>query len=262
VFPVLHCSQEIPCNPCTAVCPQGAIFVTEEDIRHTPDYIAQQLGTVCSACEKCVNICPGLAITLVDMRPSRLLKLTEDEALVTIAYEFDKRSLHQGEMVTVVDTAGALLGKAEVVRIRSGKATDHTVLVKVRVPQEIATRIAGIRVQPESASEPLDHYVERLTDDLIVCRCERVTVAEIKTAIRAGVRDMNEIKALTRAGMGACGSKTCAALIRRAFVEAGISSDEVTENVVRPLFVEIPLGMLAGERLEDGNGQAEYSQSL
>jgi Fe-S-cluster-containing hydrogenase component 2/bacterioferritin-associated ferredoxin len=255
VFPVLHCSQEIPCNPCTAVCPQGAIFVNEEDIRHTPSYIAQQLGTACTACEKCVNICPGLAITLVDMRPSRSVTLAENEVLVTIPYEFDKKTLQVGERVTVVDTTGAVLGDVEVMRARSGRATDHTTLVKVRAPREIATRIAGIRIQSESVSEPLDPYVERLTDDLIICRCERVTLAEIKAAIRTGVRDMNEIKALTRAGMGACGSKTCAPLVKRVFAESAVPASEVRENVIRPLFVEIPLGLLAGEVGEDGDAQ-------
>jgi NAD(P)H-nitrite reductase large subunit len=110
----------------------------------------------------------------------------------------------------------------------------------------MATRIAGIRVQEKHITEPLDHYVERLTDDMIVCRCERVTLAEIKTVIRAGVRDVNEIKALTRANMGACGGKTCADLIKRAFRELGVPMEEVTENVHRPLFVEVPLGVLAG----------------
>jgi NAD(P)H-nitrite reductase large subunit len=133
--------------------------------------------------------------------------------------------------------------------VRSGKATDRTVLVKVRAPREIATRIAGIRVQEEQVAEPLDHYVERLTDDMIVCRCERVTLAEIKAIITAGVRDMNEIKALTRAGMGACGGKTCSDLIKRAFRELGVPMEEVTDPVPRPLFVEVPLGVLAG--LED-----------
>jgi Fe-S-cluster-containing hydrogenase component 2/bacterioferritin-associated ferredoxin len=247
VFPVFHCCQEIPCNPCTAACPQGAIFINPEDIRHLPDYIAPQLGTVCTACEKCVNICPGLAITLVDLRPSRSVEVGDDEALVTIAYEFcDGRELQNGESVTVVDTAGSELGEVEVVRVRSGKATGRTRLVKVRASREMAVHIAGIRIQEEAAVEPLDQYVERLTDDLIVCRCERVTLAEIKAAIQAGVRDMNEIKALTRAGMGACGSKTCTALVRRAFTELGIPQDELTENVIRPLFVEVPLGIFAG----------------
>jgi sarcosine oxidase, subunit alpha len=56
---------------------------------------------------------------------------------------------------------------------------------------------------------------------------------------------MNEIKALTRAGMGACGGKTCSSLILRAFQELGIDPQQVTPNVQRPLFVEVPLGLLA-----------------
>ena len=82
--------------------------------------------------------------------------------------------------------------------------------------------------------------------DTIICRCERVTLAEIKAVIQTGVRDMNEIKALTRAGMGACGGKTCNSLIKRAFSELGVPLEEVTDNVHRPLFVEVPLGVLAG----------------
>jgi NAD(P)H-nitrite reductase large subunit len=119
-------------------------------------------------------------------------------------------------------------------------------LVKVRAPQAIATKIAGIEIQNPEISAPLEQYVERLTDDLIVCRCERVSLAEIKAIIQSGVRDMNEIKAITRAGMGACGGKTCSSLIKRAFRELGVPMAEITENVARPLFVEVPMGVLAG----------------
>jgi sarcosine oxidase subunit alpha len=240
VFPVLHCSQEIPCDPCSASCPQGAIFIDENDIRQVPDYIARQLGTECISCERCVNICPGLAITLVDTRKQ------EGYAHVTVPYEFEGEALRKDDIVTVVDTSGNVLGYVKVLRVRSGKATDHTALVRLRAPNEIATQIAGIRVQERRVVEPLDHYVQRFTDDLIVCRCERVTLAEIKTIVQAGVRDINQIKALTRAGMGACGGKTCGDLIRRAFRESGVPLEEVTENVQRPLFVEVPLGVLAG----------------
>ena len=117
--------------------------------------------------------------------------------------------------------------------------------------RDIASRIAGIRVQEQQISDPLDKYVDRLTDDLIVCRCERVTLAEIKAVIQSGVTDMNEIKALTRAGMGACGGKTCTSLIKRAFRELDIPMSAVTENVLRPLFVEVPLGVFAGIQDED-----------
>ncbi|MCA1899350.1 MAG: FAD-dependent oxidoreductase [Chloroflexi bacterium] len=241
VYPVLHCSQEIPCNPCTSVCSQGAIVIDDVDIRKVPDYISKQIGKECIACEKCVTICPGLAITLVDLR-----KQDEHTALVTIPYEFEKGSIQVGDYVTVLNTVGVALGSVEVVRTRIAKTTDRTVLVKVRAPREIANQIAGIEIQNKEVSAPLEQYVERLTDDLIVCRCERVTLAEIKAIIQSGVYDMNEIKAITRAGMGACGGKTCGSLIKRAFRELGTPMSEVTENVVRPLFIEAPLGVFAG----------------
>jgi NADPH-dependent 2,4-dienoyl-CoA reductase/sulfur reductase-like enzyme/Fe-S-cluster-containing hydrogenase component 2 len=241
VYPVLHCSQEIPCNPCTSVCSQGAIVIDDVDIRKVPDYIAKQIGKECIACEKCVTICPGLAITLVDVR-----KEPSDTALVTIPYEFEKGSIKVGDHVTVLNTVGVALGSVEVVRTRIAKTTDRTVLVKVRAPREIANQIAGIEIKTKQVPAPLEQYVERLTDDLIVCRCERVNLAEIKAVIQSGVYDMNEIKAITRAGMGACGGKTCGSLIKRAFRELGAPMSEVTENVVRPLFVEAPLGVFAG----------------
>jgi len=81
---------------------------------------------------------------------------------------------------------------------------------------------------------------------MIVCRCERVTAGEIRGLIRAGVRDMNELKAITRAGMGACGGKTCPNLIRRIFREEGIPPEQVADLTRRPLFVEVPLGAFAG----------------
>jgi sarcosine oxidase subunit alpha len=70
VFPVFHCSQEIPCNPCTSICPQHGIRIEGDDIMGLPVFVGDQ----CDACEKCVAICPGLAVTLVDTRrpPSRL----------------------------------------------------------------------------------------------------------------------------------------------------------------------------------------------
>ncbi len=244
IFPVLHCSQEIPCNPCTSACPQGNIFIPEDDIRGVPDYIGAQLKKECTGCEKCVNICPGLAITLVDLRKG------DGYATVSIPYEFGRGSINKGDSVTVVDTGGAILGRVEVTQARLGKATDRTILVKVRSPAEIAERIAGIEVQDESVSGGLEQYVERLTDDSLVCRCERVTLGEIRAVIESGVRDLNAIKALTRAGMGACGSKTCNSLIKRAFRELGVPPEEVTDNVARPLFVEVPLGVFAGADYE------------
>lgn len=245
VFPVFHCSQEIPCNPCTSVCPQGLIHIDEEDIRKLPEFLGPHVGKECIGCERCVTICPGLAVTLVDYR--------EDAEMptVTIAYEFIKESVKEGDTVTVLDVEGEILGEVEVTDVRAIERNDRTVIVKAKAPKEYAKRIAGIRVQDPWVSEALPEALERLTDDTIVCRCERVTAGEIRTLIREGYRDVNEIKAVTRAGMGACGAKTCSTLIQRLFREEGIPPEEVTENVARPLFVEVPLGAFAGVKEVD-----------
>jgi len=263
LFPVFHCSEEIPCNPCISVCPIHAVTVGE-DIRNTPRFIGDEIGETCTGCAQCVTICPGLAVTMVDYRKD------PEFPSVTIAHEFTKESVRKGDLVTVLDTVGAVLGTCEVEKVRSGAISvpglpdipgnrelepesgkkkpkkSNTFRVLVIAPRDIARQIAGLQVQEEAVTEPMDLYVERLTDDTIVCRCERVSAGEIRAMIRAGSRDVNEIKVATRSGMGACGSKTCSGLIRRLFAEEGIDPGEITENVDRPFFVEIPLGVFCG----------------
>ena len=43
----------------------------------------------------------------------------------------------------------------------------------------------------------------------VVCRCEDVTRSEIDAAAGDGARDMNQLKAWTRCGMGPCQGRTC-----------------------------------------------------
>ena len=234
VFPVFHCAQEIPCNPCTSICPQHSIVIEGDEVMGLPEFVGD-----CIACEQCVAICPGLAITLIDCRKD------PENPIVTIAHEFAAASILEGDAVTVLDTEGTVLGNCEVVRVRAPRSADRALLVRVRAPREIAKRIAGIRVQQpwEGDAVPTE---ERIADDEIVCRCERGTAGEIRRLIRGGIRDLNHLKAATRAGLGACGGKTCPSLILRLFREEGIAAAEVTPQTVRPLFMEVPLGSFAG----------------
>lgn len=236
VYPVFHCSQEIPCNPCTSICPQHGIRIEGDDIMGLPEFV----GQACDACEMCVAICPGLAVTLVDFRKDA------DHAIVTIPHEFATKALKKGDIVTVLDTEGAMLGNVEVTRVREFRAADRCALVRVKAPRDIARRIAGIRVQEPWVAQPAERLVPTLDDDVIVCRCERVTAGEIRQLIRSGVRDLNEVKAVTRAGMGACGGKTCPSLIRRLFREEGVPDRDITDFTRRPLVMEVPLGAFAG----------------
>ncbi|MFC2023634.1 (2Fe-2S)-binding protein, partial [Chloroflexota bacterium] len=208
-------------------------------------------GKACIGCEKCVTVCPGLAVTLVDYRGEE-----PGWAVVTVAFEFLRESIHAGDVVTVLDSEGQALGNVQVVGARAIKSFDRTIAVRLRAPKEYAKRIAGIRVQEERITQPMDHYVERITDDSIVCRCERVTAGELRALVRQGYRDINEIKAVSRAGMGACGAKTCTALIHRLFRDEGIPDSEVVDQMNRPFFMEVPLGVFAGtgcgEKVGDG----------
>jgi len=240
VFPVIHCNQEIPCDPCTAVCPNDLIEMDRTDIRLLPGFVGTKGGKGCTGCEKCVAICPGLAITLVDYRKDA------DFPTVAIPFEFLKDSLKTGDRVVVEDTEGNALGRVEVAAVKAIKANDRTVIVKVRAPKEYAKKVAGIRIQPAETGEPLARFVERTSDDSIVCRCERVTAGEIRRLIREGVRDISEIKAVTRAGMGSCGAKTCTPLVHRLFREEGVAEADIVDQPKRPLFVEVPLGIFAG----------------
>jgi ferredoxin len=219
------------------VCPQELIAIDEADIRRLPQFLGAATDKTCVGCDSCVAVCPGLAITLVDFRKDR------EVPTVTIPFEFGESRLRAGDRVTVLDTVGEPIAAVAVEAVRR---SDRTLLVKVRLPRAVAKRAAGLRVQESWVGDPLPEAVERLSDDAIVCRCERITAGEIRAHIRAGLCDMNEIKTVTRAGMGACGGKTCAALIARLFREEGVPASEVTENVRRPLFVEVPLGVFAG----------------
>lgn len=247
VFPVIHCLQEIPCDPCAFVCPRKLIEVDQEDIRKIPVYYEEKEGKGCTGCERCVAFCPGLAITLVDYRHD------SEFPEVTIPFEFVKEIIKPGEEVTVVDIEGRPLTRARVESVKSIKGFDRTILVKVKVPKEVAKKISGLQLSPAESFLPETEAVLPLVDEAIICRCERVSVSEIRCLIREGIRDINEIKTITRAGMGPCGAKTCTPLIHRLFREEGVPEQEIVDQPQRPLFIEVPFGLFAGLNEPEGD---------
>jgi NADPH-dependent 2,4-dienoyl-CoA reductase/sulfur reductase-like enzyme/Fe-S-cluster-containing hydrogenase component 2/bacterioferritin-associated ferredoxin len=237
VFPVFHCYQEVPCNPCTSVCPQHAIRTANDAITGLPYFIDDE---PCTGCASCVAVCPGLSVTLVDYRKD------PEHPIVILPYEIWREKVGIGQKVPVTEVEGAILGYYPVEKVKARKKYPGTLMVHVRVDRPVAKAAIGIWVQ-ERPINPMTVYEKAPpADEAVVCRCERITAGEIRTAIRAGVRDLNQLKALTRAGMGACGSKTCRPMIWRMFKEEGIDLDTVTDRVDRPLFVEVPIGAFAG----------------
>ncbi|MDZ4121974.1 MAG: (2Fe-2S)-binding protein, partial [Candidatus Cloacimonadaceae bacterium] len=63
----------------------------------------------------------------------------------------------------------------------------------------------------------------------------------VRKLIKSGITDLNQLKAITRAGMGPCGAKTCEVLIKGLLREEGIPTTDVVPNTKRPVFIEVPL---------------------
>lgn len=84
------------------------------------------------------------------------------------------------------------------------------------------------------------------SDDMIVCRCEEITVAEIKTAVAQGARDVVGVKRRTRAGMGLCQGRTCEKLVQQIIAaELGVSPKETGTSSARPPVRPVTFGELA-----------------
>ncbi|MFX1572326.1 MAG: FAD-dependent oxidoreductase [Promethearchaeota archaeon] len=236
IYPVFYCDQEIPCNPCTSVCPQEQIETIDNLITQLPYFKGEK---DCIGCGKCVAVCPGLAVVLMDYRKDKA------NPLVTFPLELTNKKLNKGEKVVVVSNKREL-GEFKIYRSRILKEFPKTQLITVQLPLEIAKQAVAIKLYKTRYSEPIELYQKSSTDDdIIVCRCERVSVGEIRKWIKLGVRDFNELKALTKVGMGACGGKTCTPLIELIFQEEGISPQDVIPGTNRPLFIEVPMGIFA-----------------
>ncbi|RLC47121.1 MAG: sulfurtransferase [Candidatus Coatesbacteria bacterium] len=240
VYPVVRCYEEIPCNPCTQVCPMHSIRLAGDSITALPTFEGR-----CTGCGRCVSICPGLAITLVveNYDPKRR------RALVILPSETDRGALFRERTITTTDVEGKTLGEGTVIAVKRSPILDKRNLLLLEVPYEQRLDVAGYRLQ--EPAEQWDALGAESKDDVIVCRCERVTRREIVREIRRGVRDMNQLKAVLRTGMGACGGKTCTELIERIFREEGVPLNEVTEPTNRPFVTEVPLSLLASVEEDD-----------
>ena len=85
-----------------------------------------------------------------------------------------------------------------------------------------------------------------LNDDMLVCRCEEVTVGEIRKAIREGAKDVVGVKRRTRAGMGLCQGRTCEKLVQQIICEElGVGPDQTGTSSARPPVRPVSFGELA-----------------
>lgn len=244
VFPVIRCVEEIPCNPCVDSCPFSSVKIPSGDIMGLP-----VLDGECSGCTKCVVACPALAITLVRRKYDEKKGTSE----VVIPYELLAEHLSEGTVVKTVDMEGNPVGEGKIIKIKKAPGDKSRLLISLEVAGEEAGLVAGFSEHAAEEGVKADGLEEAIPDDTIVCRCERITAGEVRAEIRAGVRDMNILKATIRTGMGACGGKTCTDLILKLFKQEGIDPCDVTLPTNRPFVSEVPLCAFAN--IEGGDGE-------
>lgn len=93
---------------------------------------------------------------------------------------------------------------------------------------------------------------EKMEKDVVICRCEDVTLSKIRELIKKGYTTPDEIKRLTRAGMGPCQGRTCRDLIMREIARlTGKKIEDIPMPTFRPPTRPIKLGVLAQSE-EDG----------
>jgi thioredoxin reductase len=96
---------------------------------------------------------------------------------------------------------------------------------------------------------PAPHLAEDLKDDVMLCRCEEITVGQVRATLESGrvaARDGNALKSLLRVGMGPCQGRNCGtALCRVIAMETGCAEREVAPLRPRLPLKPVPATVLA-----------------
>lgn len=83
-------------------------------------------------------------------------------------------------------------------------------------------------------------------DDTILCRCEEATQAQVRQAVALGADSADEVKAVTRCGMGDCQGRMCCHLVAHCVArETGRPVAEVGLFRPRPPIFPVPIAALA-----------------
>ena len=87
---------------------------------------------------------------------------------------------------------------------------------------------------------------------VIICRCNEVTQEEIENLIDSGITDIEEIKRLTKIGMGPCQGRTCIPLVAGIIArKTGKRIDEIKIPATRVPVRPVTMGVLSGDEDEE-----------
>ena len=224
-FVIADCVYGFACNPCSFSCPQNAITKSSTSSVPVIDY------DKCIGCMSCVNHCPGLAIFGYDMKKNMLF--------LPVEYEVE-----EGAEVFLVDDNGWKVGEGVVEKVL--KKNNKTNVARVHVVETFhgASMIdARGFIVKDNYPKPLQFkLLDNVESKTYVCHCEDVTLETLLKVI--GDRkfiSVDELKHITRMGMGPCRGKRCVPRAKQILRSYGI---EVTGDSTprAPLASQVTLG--------------------
>jgi NAD(P)H-nitrite reductase large subunit len=154
----------------------------------------------------------------------------------------------------VGDCAG--IGGAEMARIEGRIAGYATAGRLGHMPEQTVLRAIS-REEPGLRHE--QRFAELLGDlfsppaglytlagpDTIICRCEQVTLGQIREAISYGAQSVSDVKNMVRSGMGNCQGRTCGSIVAHILaVQTGKSPEDVRYLNIRPPVHPVPLNVV------------------
>ena len=228
-FVQLDCLYGFACNPCTFSCPQGAISKPTTSSTPTVDY------NKCIGCMACVNHCPGLAIFGYD--------LAKNWCFLPIEYE-----VQDGAEVFLVDNNGRKIGEGRVEKILHKDNKTNVARVFVAQVDGQMTDVKGFILKEKYLNTlSIQNTQNTQKEPTYICHCEDITDAQVLEAV--GDRkyiSVDELKHITRMGMGPCRGKRCIARARGLLRAHGI---ELTGDATprAPLSNQVSLGDLYTE---------------
>ncbi len=101
-----------------------------------------------------------------------------------------------------------------------------------------------LRKAAPAATVPLGRVVGD-DPEMVICRCEDVALREVQAALDLGARSVNEVKRISRAGMGLCQGQICSLLVRHLLAARGVSLRDLHPATTRPPVRPVSLGVLA-----------------
>ena len=135
--------------------------------------------------------------------------------------------------------------------VDTGHLSRDEAAVLVRRPRARLRRQARFRAALDRMYPVGPGVYELASDSTVVCRCEEVTLGDIRTALERAPADPQGVKDYTRAGMGLCQGRMCGRQIAAEIARtAGGPIGAVDPASVRPPVKPVPIAALAAEMPE------------